>query len=186
MSERKGNVYSDKKIHGGSREGGMNSMKKRWLCLYVENEIGVLARISGLFSGKSYNLDSLTVGVTEDKSISRMTIGLTGDDRTFEQVKKQLNRCVEVIKVVDHTDTAVHRKELMFVRIDGCSEREREEIFRIAQVFDAPVIDCGRDAVLMESVKPERDNDRLIALLRECYVNRIEIARGGSVALEAL
>lgn len=67
-------------------------MKKRWLCLYVENEIGVLARISGLFAGKSYNLNSLTVGTTEDESISRMTISLYGDDKTFEQIKKQLNR----------------------------------------------------------------------------------------------
>ena len=74
-------------------------MKKRWLCLFVENEIGVLAKISGLFSSKSYNLDSLTVGVTEDSTISRITISLTSDDRTFEQVKKQLNRSVEVIKV---------------------------------------------------------------------------------------
>ena len=76
------------------------SEKKRWICLYVENEIGVLARISGLFSGKSYNLNSLTVGETEDTTISRMTISFTSDDRIFEQVKKQLNRSVEVIKVL--------------------------------------------------------------------------------------
>lgn len=62
-------------------------MKKRWICLFVENDIGVLAKISGLFSGKAYNLDSLTVGATEDRTISRMTIGLTSDDKTFEQVK---------------------------------------------------------------------------------------------------
>ena len=66
--------------------------KKRWLSLWVENEIGVLARISGLFSGKAYNLDSLTVGMTEDETISRMTIGLTSDDRTLEQIKKQLTQ----------------------------------------------------------------------------------------------
>ena len=88
-------------------------MKKRWLCLFVENEIGVLARISGLFSGKSYNLDSLTVGVTEDNTVSRMTISLTSDDKTFEQVKKQLGRSVEVIKVVDYTDIPIHMKELI-------------------------------------------------------------------------
>ena len=84
------------------------SEKKRWICLYVENEIGVLARISGLFSGKSYNLNSLTVGETEDTTISRMTISFTSDDRIFEQVKKQLNRSVEVIKVVDYTDIPIH------------------------------------------------------------------------------
>lgn len=161
-------------------------MKKRWLCLFVENEIGVLARISGLFSGKSYNLDSLTVGVTEDETISRMTISLTSDDRTFEQVKKQLNRSVEVIKVVDYTDVAIHRKELMFVRVNGCSEKDIEEIFRISQIFSTTVIDYDRDAVLIESVATENHNNDLIALVEKCFVNRIEIARGGSVAVEAL
>ncbi len=75
-------------------------MKKRWISLFVENEVGVLARISGLFSGKSYNLDSLTVGVTEDSTISRMTISLTSDDRTFEQIKKQLGRTVSDLKSI--------------------------------------------------------------------------------------
>ena len=69
----------------------MDKLKKRWISIYVENEIGVLARISGLFSGKSYNIDTLTVGVTEDPTMSRMTIGVTSDDKTFEQIKKQLN-----------------------------------------------------------------------------------------------
>ena len=138
-------------------------MKKRWFCLFVENEIGVLARISGLFSGKSYNLDSLTVGVTEDRTISRITISLTSDDRTFEQVK-----------------------ELMFVKISGCSEKDIEEIFRISQIFNATVIDYDRDAVLVESVKTENSNNDLIALLGKCFANRIEIVRGGSVAVEAI
>lgn len=161
-------------------------MKKRWLCLFVENEIGVLAKISGLFSGKSYNLDSLTVGVTEDRTISRMTISLTSDDRTFEQVKKQLNRSVEVIKVVDYTDVAIHMKELMFVKVNGCSKKDIEEIFRISQVFNITVTDCDRDSVLIESVKTEDRNNDLINLLGKCFANRIEIARGGSVAVEAL
>ena len=69
-------------------------MKNRWIALYVENQVGVLAKVSGLFSGKSYNLQSLTVGTTEDETISRMTICVTSDDITFEQIKKQLNRMV--------------------------------------------------------------------------------------------
>lgn len=76
-------------------------MKNRWIALYVENQVGVLAKVSGLFSGKSYNLQSLTVGTTEDETVSRMTICVTSDDITFEQIKKQLNRMVEVIKVID-------------------------------------------------------------------------------------
>ncbi len=161
-------------------------MKKRWLCLFVENEIGVLAGISGLFSGKSYNLGSLTAGVTEDRTISRITMSLTSDDRTFEQVKKQLNRRVEVIKVVDYTDVAIHMKELMFIKVSGCSAKDMEEIFRISQIFDITVMDYNRDAVLIESVNTENYNNDLIALLGKCFANRIEIVRGGSVAVEAL
>ena len=87
--------------------GTNNGMKKRWISLYVENQVGVLSKISGLFSGKSYNLDSLTVGTTEDPTVSRMTIATVSDDETFEQIKKQLNRTVEVIKVIDFTDVFV-------------------------------------------------------------------------------
>lgn len=161
-------------------------MKKRWLCLFVENDIGVLAKISGLFSSKSYNLDSLTVGVTEDRNVSRITISLTSDDRTFEQVKKQLNRSVEVIKVVDYTDVAIHMKELMFIKIYNCSGKDIEEIFRISQIFNITVIDYDRDVLLIESVKTENRNNDLIVLLGKCFANRIEIVRGGSVAVEAL
>lgn len=161
-------------------------MKKRWICLFVENDIGVLAKIAGLFSGKSYNLDSLTVGVTEDKTISRMTIGLTSDDRTFEQVKKQLNRCVEVIKVVDYTDIAIHMKELMFIKVNNCSNQDINEIFNISKIFDVSVIDYNRQSILIESAQTENRNNDLIALFEKCYANRIEIVRGGSVATEAL
>ena len=146
----------------------------------------MLARISGLFSGKAYNLNSLTVGTTEDKTISRMTISLTSDDKTFEQVKKQLNRNVEVIKVVDYTDIPIHMKELMFVKITNCSDRDISDIFRIAQVFHTGVIDYSRNSVLIESVQEESKNDDLIALLEHYYSNRIEIVRGGGVAIETV
>ena len=161
-------------------------MRKRWICLFVENEIGVLARISGLFSRKAYNLDSLTVGVTEDSTISRMTIGLTSDDRTFEQIKKQLGRSVEVIKVVDYTDRPIHRKEILFVRVNHCSDADIEELFRISKVFGAAAIDYDGAAVLLECTQTEDRNDDLIALLKRKFANRLEIVRGGSVAVEAI
>lgn len=161
-------------------------MKKRWLCLFVENEIGVLVRISGLFSGKSYNMDSLTVGVTEDSSISRMTISLTSDDKTFEQIKKQLSRSVEVIKVVDYTDLPIHMKEILFVKVSGCSEKDIKELFRISKVFDVSIIDYDGTVVLLECTQPENKNDDIIRLLKKRFVNRIEIVRGGSVAIEAV
>lgn len=161
-------------------------MKKRWICLFVENEIGVLARIAGLFSGKSYNLDSLTVGETEDKTISRMTISLTSDDMTFEQVKKQLNRMVEVIKVVDYTDIAIHMKELLFVKIFHCNEADKTEVFRIANIFGLTIADYDKNTILLECAQTEAKNNDLIKLLNKCFCNRFEIVRGGSVAIESI
>lgn len=161
-------------------------MKKRWICLFVENEVGVLAKVSGLFSGKSYNLNSLTVGVTEDASVSRMTISLTSDDKTFEQVKKQLNRCVEVIKVVDYTDVGVWRKEIMFIKVNKCSSKDMEEITRLAQVFHLQMLDYNKTTVLVESVKTEERNQDLVTIFESMLVNRIEVVRGGSVGIETL
>ena len=161
-------------------------MKKRWLNLFVENEIGVLARISGLFSAKSYNLDSLTVGTTEDESISRMTISLTSDDKTFEQVKKQLNRCVEVIKVIDLTDKKIHNKELIFLKIIDCNKTEINELFKFAQVFSLSVVDYDFSSVVLECVQSEDKNNSIIKLLTERFSGRIEVVRGGSVAIESL
>ena len=118
-----------------------NEMKNRWIALYVENEVGVLAKVSGLFSAKSYNLQSLTVGTTEDETISRMTICVTSDDITFEQIKKQLNRMVEVIKVIDLTDVPLHMKEILYVRVSKLTREEITDIFQTAQVFNIDVVD---------------------------------------------
>ena len=132
-------------------------MKKRWISLYVENNVGVLCKVAGLFSGKAYNLETLTVGTTEDPTVSRMTIGVESDDVTFEQIKKQLNRCVEVIKVLDFTTNSIHMKELMFIKVMNCSSSDVQELFQIAQ----------------------------IKLIRKHY-KHIEVVRGGSVAIESL
>ncbi len=160
-------------------------MKKRWLSLYVENEIGVLARISGMFSGKSYNLLSLTVGETEDTTVSRMTISVESDDNTFEQIKKQLNRCIEVIKVVDLTNVAVHMKEILYLKIHGCKEKEKNDLFHIAEVFKVNIVDLGKDSVLLECLQTESRNNDIIRLISDNY-KQIEIVRGGSVAIESI
>ena len=130
-----------------------NNVKKRWISLYVENQVGVLSKISGLFSAKSYNLDSLTVGTTEDPTVSRMTIATVSDDETFEQIKKQLNRTIEVIKVIDFTDIFVRMKEILYVKVFKCTPEDKVEVFQIAETFKAKVIDYGRDSVLVEFVQ---------------------------------
>ena len=160
-------------------------MKNRWIALYVENQVGVLAKVSGLFSGKSYNLQSLTVGTTEDETVSRMTICVTSDDITFEQIKKQLNRMVEVIKVIDLTDMPIHMKEILFAKVKNCTVEEKAELFQIAQVFHVEVSDIGTDSVLLECKMTERRNNELIDLLRSKY-KHIEIVRGGAVAIESI
>ena len=90
------------------------------------------------------------MGRTEDETVSRMTISLTSDDKTCEQVKKQLNRCIEVIKGVDYTGCAVCRKEMMYVKIRGCSDKEITELFRLSQVAGTRVADYSRSSVLLE------------------------------------
>ena len=160
-------------------------MKNRWIALYVENQVGVLAKVSGLFSGKSYNLQSLTVGTTEDATVSRMTICVTSDDITFEQIKKQLNRMVEVIKVIDLTNVPSHMKEILFAKVKDLSSSQIDEVFRIAQVFSVEVADIGEDSVMLECKLTERRNNELIELLHTKFRN-IEIVRGGAVAIEAI
>ena len=160
-------------------------MKNRWIALYVENEVGVLAKVSGLFSGKSYNLQSLTVGTTEDETVSRMTICVMSDDVTFEQIKKQLNRMVEVIKVIDLTDVPIHMKEILFAKVLGISVAEKQEVFQIAQVFAVEVSDVGNDSVLLECKLTARKNNELVALLKSRF-RKIEVVRGGAVAIESV
>ena len=160
-------------------------MKDRWIALYVENQVGVLAKISGLFAGKSYNMKSLTVGTTEDPTVSRMTIATVSDDETFEQIKKQLNRMVEVIKVIDFTDIFVRMKEILYVKVFNCTPAAKVEVFQIAETFKAKVIDYGRDSVLVEFVQTATKNDAVVKLMKEEF-KRIEVVRGGSVGIESI
>lgn len=161
-------------------------MKKRWLCLFVENEVGVLARITGLFSAKAYNLNSLTVGVTEDETVSRVTISLFSDDQIFEQIKKQLNRMVEVIKVIDYTDIDIYRKEIMFIKILKCTEYDRAFLFQFSDIYGTRILDFNNDSVLIESIKTEEENNFMLQLLYRKMDKLFEIVRGGSVAVEAV
>ena len=160
-------------------------MKKRWISLYVENQVGVLSKISGLFSGKCYNLDSLTVGTTEDPTVSRMTIATVSDDETFEQIKKQLNRMVEVIKVMDFTDIFIRMKEILYVKVRDCSLEEKIELFQIAETFKGRVIDRGKDSLLLEFVQTGTKNDAVVKLIKEEFKS-IEVVRGGSVGIESI
>lgn len=161
------------------------TMKKRWISLYVENQVGVLAKISGLFSGKCYNLESLTVGTTEDPTVSRMTIETRCDDETYEQIKKQLNRMVDVIKVIDFTELSVVMQEIMFIKVKDCTLDDKTKLFQVAQTYQAKVRDYGHDSVLLEFVHTAHKNTSIIQFLKTEF-RSIEVVRGGSVGIEAI
>ncbi len=161
-------------------------MEKRWVSMYVENQIGVLAKITGLFSGKNYNLDSISVGETEDKTVSRITMGLTCDNLTYEQILKQLNRSVEVIKVLDFTNMPIHKKELMFIKVNLDSETEKNEIFRLAQTFKFDVIDYNGKTAVIQAINNDKENEQLIQLFENYFKNEIEVVRSGSIAIEKI
>ena len=107
------------------------------------------------------------------------------DNETFEQIKKQLNRLVEVIKVIDFTDVFVRMKEILYVKVRKCTKDDKVECFQIAETFKAKVIDYGKDSVLMEFVQTATKNDAVIKLMKEEFES-IEVVRGGSVGIESI
>jgi len=119
------------------------------LSILAENESGALSRISGLFSARGYNIDSLTVAPTEDSTLSRMTIVTTGSDEVIEQITKHLNRLVDVVKVVDLTEGAHIERELMLVKVRAVG-KEREEMKRMADIFRGRIIDVTDKSYTIE------------------------------------
>ena len=155
-------------------------MKDRWIALYVENQVGVLAKVSGLFSGKSYNLQSLTVGTTEDETVSRMTIVSPGSTEIIEQITKHLNRLIEVIKVVDLTEGEYAERELMLVKVRAVG-KDREEMKRLNDIFRGRIIDVTDKTYTIELTG---NSDKLDAFLKavdkECI---LEMVRTGSCGI---
>jgi len=150
------------------------------ISVLVENRFGVLARIAGLFSGRGFNIDTLTVGPSQDNSISRMTIVTQGDDAVLEQIDKQLNRLVDVIKVTDLTGSGFVARELMLIKVKA-SGAVRSEIVQIANVFKANVVHIEHEALIIEVTGPSEKIDAFIDLMRAFGI--IELARTGRVAL---
>jgi len=151
------------------------------LAVLVDNKSGVLTRVAGLFSRRGYNIDSLAVGVTEDPGISRMTIVVQGDDHVLEQVTKQLNKLIDVIKVIDLKQEDSVSRELAFIKVRTNSE-VRSEIIQIADVFRAKVIDVGMDSLIIEVTGDESKINAIENLLARFDIK--EIVRTGRIAMK--
>ena len=119
------------------------------LSLLVENEAGALSRISGLFSARAFNIESLTVAPTEDPSVSRMTVVTSGSDEIIEQITKHLNKLVDVIKVMDLNDSPRIERELMLVKVTA-QDKDREELTRLTDIFRGRVIDVSEKTYIIE------------------------------------
>ncbi|MCE5251097.1 acetolactate synthase small subunit [bacterium] len=150
------------------------------ISVIVENKFGVLARISGLFSSRGYNIDSLTVGESNDPSVSRMTIVTRGDDSILDQVMKQLNKLVDVIEVTDLPRENSVRRELCLIKVK-CTAGTRTEILEVANVFRAKTIDVGHRSLMIQITGTEGKINAFIKLMEPFQI--IEMARTGVVAM---
>jgi acetolactate synthase I/III small subunit len=150
------------------------------LSVLVNDQPGVLARIAGLFSRRGFNIESLTVGGSEEAGLSRITITTTGDDATLEQIMKQLHKLIDVIKVQDITNEPMVARELLLIKV-ASNAQTRAEINGIIEPFRASVVDVGRTSLIIQVTGDRDKNDALIELLKPYGVK--EIARTGITAL---
>jgi len=155
-------------------------MKKHTISLLVDNEPGVLSRVAGLFSGRGFNIESLCVAETLDPSISRMTLVTRGDDAVAEQINKQLNKLINVIRVHDLTGTEYVEREMALIKVQAKADF-RAEILRIVDIFRCKVVDVSPSHYTIEVTGTEEKLAAILSLLKPMGIK--EIARTGAIAL---
>lgn len=150
--------------------------RRRIISILMENEAGALSRVAGLFSARGFNIESLTVAPTEDGTLSRMTLVTGGDEAVIEQVTKQLNKLVDVVKLMDLTDGRHIQRELMLVKVEVTGEA-REEVKRLVDIFRGNVVDVSETLYTVELTGA---GDKLDAFIEALSPNRIvEVVRSG-------
>jgi acetolactate synthase-1/3 small subunit len=147
------------------------------ISILIENEAGALSRVAGLFSARGYNIESLTVAPTEDPSLSRMTIVTTGTDRIIEQITKQLNKLIDVVKLLDLTEGAHIEREMMLIKVKASTMAEREDVKRLSEIFRGHIIDVTSSTYTIELTGTGTKLDSFIDALAEHKI--IETVRSG-------
>lgn len=155
---------------------------RRILSILLENEAGALSRIVGLFSQRAFNIESLTVAPTEDKSLSRITIATIGDDKVIEQIVKQVNKLVDVLKVSDLTERHHIEREILLIKVLALNDKSRTEVKRITDIFRGAIIDIGKQVY---TVQLAGDADKLNAFIKTLAQETeiIESVRSGTVGI---
>jgi acetolactate synthase-1/3 small subunit len=150
------------------------------ISLLVENKFGVLSRVSGLFSGRGYNIESLSVGETIDPLISTMTIVTSGDDQIIEQINKQLNKLIDVVKVVDMTELDHVEREMVLIKVNPKQE-DKAEVLRLSEIFRGRIVDSSKNTYTIEITGDEKKLEAIIELLKPMGIK--EFVRTGKIAI---
>ena len=150
------------------------------ISVLVENKFGVLSRVSGLFSGRGYNIESLSVGETIDPRISVMTVVTSGDDWIIEQITKQLNKLIDVIKVTDLTEVEHVEREMVMIKVHPKSEN-KAEVLRLTEIFRGRIVDSSQKTYTVEITGDEKKIEAFVDLMRPMGIK--EFVRTGKVAI---
>ena len=157
-------------------------MEKFTLSVLVENQFGVLARVAGLFSARGFNINSLAVAETEDPTISRITMVVDANQKILEQIKKQLNKLIDVVKVVDLTEKDYIGRELVLMKVK-VDQKTKDKLIQALESLNAKIIDMGKHSLTVEEIGDTKKINRTMELLRPFGI--IEIVRTGKVAIQA-
>lgn len=158
----------------------MSTQQRHILSVLVENKPGVLSRVTGLVSRRGFNIESLSVGPTEDQTLSRLTIIMIADDVAYEQITKQLHKLISVHKITDLTQEQAIERELVLFKVHANPER-RSEIIEIANVFRAKVVDVGKNTLTIEATGNESKLDAMENLFRGYGIR--QLTRTGKIAM---
>jgi len=156
-------------------------MKKFTLSVLVENKFGVLARIAGLFSARGFNIDSLSVAPTEDPTLSRIVMVVSADEKTLEQIKKQLNKLIDVVKVIDLTKKEYAERELVLVKVK-IDSKTRDKVIQTVDSLNAKVLASGKESLTVQEIGDDNKIDATLRLLQPFGI--IEIVRTGKIAIQ--
>ncbi len=151
------------------------------ISILIENEAGALSRVAGLFSARGYNIESLSVAPTEDASLSRMTLVTRGSEEIVEQITKQLNKLVDVVKLLDLTEGAHIEREMMLIKVRATDSSERDEIKRLADIYRGNIIDVSKTSYVIELTGHNGKLDSFIQSLGDIPI--LETVRCGSMGI---